>query len=430
MRVLLPLRKAPVKEQQEDEDRVSLVNPTLSNRTTTTNRLEEAVPGNSLGPAQKTTVVSADTKEESPFEDERIVQNLKEEQAGDDSTLSIAEDPAFLVSSSTTGPIEHRRQGGDRSSLNQNKSTKRGSFKTTGLAPFDNATSEENQNRSHSSFSRKRRAASNLDEQHRKASASFQAKRPVAFSTASSLDQNPTGRALTRSTAAAAAAAAASSLLSQDVSGLRSSSIMVSGGGSRQNSKNNECANNSNSHWHYYHHADDDVRQDSEDLLGESPDITVAENDPASARGDTIGRDGGRYVDGDSLSTTAVGMSYPPVVATARTTAGISAASVPVQSIGTDPTIASSKTRDGDFEAALKKRGLEIRHQEGDGNCLFRAISLQVYGDPGMHEEVRKRCMDFMVCYELRKRFRDWCWSILSSHAVFRLWLQFFEFGD
>ena len=46
---------------------------------------------------------------------------------------------------------------------------------------------------------------------------------------------------------------------------------------------------------------------------------------------------------------------------------------------------------------ALKKRGLEIREQDGDGNCLFRAISLQVYGDPNMHGDVRKQCMDHMV---------------------------------
>jgi hypothetical protein len=49
------------------------------------------------------------------------------------------------------------------------------------------------------------------------------------------------------------------------------------------------------------------------------------------------------------------------------------------------------------FRAALKKRGLEIVEQEGDGNCLFRAVSLQVYGDANMHMEVRERCMDFMM---------------------------------
>jgi len=49
------------------------------------------------------------------------------------------------------------------------------------------------------------------------------------------------------------------------------------------------------------------------------------------------------------------------------------------------------------FRAILKKeRRLEIREQDGDGNCLFRAISLQVYGDPSMHGDVRKQCMDHM----------------------------------
>lgn len=50
-----------------------------------------------------------------------------------------------------------------------------------------------------------------------------------------------------------------------------------------------------------------------------------------------------------------------------------------------------------EFLVALKKRGLELREQEGDGNCLFRAASLQVYGDPSMHGDVRKQCLDFMV---------------------------------
>lgn len=57
----------------------------------------------------------------------------------------------------------------------------------------------------------------------------------------------------------------------------------------------------------------------------------------------------------------------------------------------------SSPESDVDFEVALKKQGLEIREQAGDGNCLFRAVSLQVYGDPSMHMDVRKQCMDHMV---------------------------------
>jgi hypothetical protein len=49
------------------------------------------------------------------------------------------------------------------------------------------------------------------------------------------------------------------------------------------------------------------------------------------------------------------------------------------------------------FSKALRERGLEIREQEGDGNCLFRAVSLQVYGDPSMHMEVRHQCLDHMA---------------------------------
>eukprot|EP00979_Chaetoceros_neogracilis_P019208 scaffold11980_cov287-Chaetoceros_neogracile.AAC.4 len=49
------------------------------------------------------------------------------------------------------------------------------------------------------------------------------------------------------------------------------------------------------------------------------------------------------------------------------------------------------------FTHKLKQKGLEEVQQEGDGNCLFRAVSLQVYGDSEEHFDVRKRCMDFMV---------------------------------
>lgn len=59
----------------------------------------------------------------------------------------------------------------------------------------------------------------------------------------------------------------------------------------------------------------------------------------------------------------------------------------------------SSSTAMTNFEKALKTRGLELVEQEGDGNCLFRAVSFQVYGDANAHLDVRKRCMDFMVCW-------------------------------
>lgn len=48
------------------------------------------------------------------------------------------------------------------------------------------------------------------------------------------------------------------------------------------------------------------------------------------------------------------------------------------------------------FREVLKRQGLEMVEQEGDGNCLFRAVSLQVYGTADSHAELRERCMDFM----------------------------------
>mmetsp|Transcript_4024 Transcript_4024/g.5790 ORF Transcript_4024/g.5790 Transcript_4024/m.5790 type:complete len:517 (-) Transcript_4024:146-1696(-) len=62
------------------------------------------------------------------------------------------------------------------------------------------------------------------------------------------------------------------------------------------------------------------------------------------------------------------------------------------------PEVAVEKDKLQDaFRRALKQEGLEIREQEGDGNCLFRAVSFQVYGDPNMHMEVRHQCLDHMV---------------------------------
>lgn len=50
------------------------------------------------------------------------------------------------------------------------------------------------------------------------------------------------------------------------------------------------------------------------------------------------------------------------------------------------------------FSQILKKEmGYEIVEQEGDGNCLFRAVALQVYGDSSMHDRIRQQCLDFMA---------------------------------
>jgi len=67
----------------------------------------------------------------------------------------------------------------------------------------------------------------------------------------------------------------------------------------------------------------------------------------------------------------------------------------------TTPTTTDSNTTNEEsltaFIQALKKRGLEMVPQEGDGNCLFRAVSLQVYGDADQHLDIRQQCCDFMA---------------------------------
>ncbi|KAL3776433.1 hypothetical protein ACHAW5_009242 [Stephanodiscus triporus] len=70
------------------------------------------------------------------------------------------------------------------------------------------------------------------------------------------------------------------------------------------------------------------------------------------------------------------------------------------------PPFSSSSPEDVDVDDELSRFArllrsdhrppLEVVRVDGDGNCLFRAVSLQVYGDATMHAEVRRRCLDFM----------------------------------
>ncbi|XP_049848746.1 OTU domain-containing protein 5-A-like [Schistocerca gregaria] len=48
------------------------------------------------------------------------------------------------------------------------------------------------------------------------------------------------------------------------------------------------------------------------------------------------------------------------------------------------------------FQSMLNDRGLELVFVEGDGNCLFRAIADQIYGDQHMHGIVRRDCLNYM----------------------------------
>lgn len=52
--------------------------------------------------------------------------------------------------------------------------------------------------------------------------------------------------------------------------------------------------------------------------------------------------------------------------------------------------------RDINFVKAISERGLIVKEIIEDGACLFRAISLQIYGDQDMHEVIRQQTMDYI----------------------------------
>jgi OTU domain-containing protein 5 len=64
--------------------------------------------------------------------------------------------------------------------------------------------------------------------------------------------------------------------------------------------------------------------------------------------------------------------------------------------------ISLNKQQELEFLNLMKKNFFEIRVVAGDGNCLFRAISDQVYGSEKYHDIIRKKCMDYIV---VLKRF-------------------------
>lgn len=61
-----------------------------------------------------------------------------------------------------------------------------------------------------------------------------------------------------------------------------------------------------------------------------------------------------------------------------------------------------NKEQELHFINLMKKNDFEIKIISGDGNCLFRAISDQVYGSEEHHNIIREKCMDYIV---VLKRF-------------------------
>ncbi|KAJ4871116.1 OTU-like cysteine protease family protein [Raphanus sativus] len=57
----------------------------------------------------------------------------------------------------------------------------------------------------------------------------------------------------------------------------------------------------------------------------------------------------------------------------------------------------SGLEREHQFETEIRQsKGFEIRRMLEDGNCLFRAVADQVYGDSESYDLTRQMCMDYM----------------------------------
>lgn len=91
------------------------------------------------------------------------------------------------------------------------------------------------------------------------------------------------------------------------------------------------------------------------------------------------------------------------------------------------------KRRDEKFAKALTtERGLIIKEMEEDGACLFRAISIQLYGDQEMHDLIRQRTMDYI--FQNREYFAQFItegeleasFSVTAGRLSTNAWQTFF----
>jgi OTU domain-containing protein 5 len=71
------------------------------------------------------------------------------------------------------------------------------------------------------------------------------------------------------------------------------------------------------------------------------------------------------------------------------------------------------------YKQALEEQSLRVIRVSGDGNCLFRAVAHQIYGDEAFHEIVRQKCMDYMESEaEFFSQF------IVGGRETFHLYIQ------
>lgn len=73
-------------------------------------------------------------------------------------------------------------------------------------------------------------------------------------------------------------------------------------------------------------------------------------------------------------------------------------------------------SRDKAFIKAMSKdRGFQIQEIVEDGACLFRSISLQIYGDQDMHQDIRQQTMDYI--YKNREYFAQFVTEDINNYV-------------
>jgi len=81
------------------------------------------------------------------------------------------------------------------------------------------------------------------------------------------------------------------------------------------------------------------------------------------------------------------------------------------------------------FDKRMKLYGMTIVDVEGDGNCLFRAVSHQLYNNESHHLELRHLCVEHMRRHT--KRFEIYCTSKFEDHlkrmALPCVWADYLE---
>ncbi|XP_073843174.1 deubiquitinating enzyme A isoform X2 [Musca autumnalis] len=70
--------------------------------------------------------------------------------------------------------------------------------------------------------------------------------------------------------------------------------------------------------------------------------------------------------------------------------------------------------KDEQFAKCMADRGYILKPVEEDGACLFRAISLQIYGDEEMHDVIRQHTMDYI--YKNREYFSHFVTEDINNY--------------